>query len=56
MIQQRGESKVELFAASGTRFFTKAVDAEFVFVKGPDGKITHMELYQNGTLTLKKIN
>ena len=55
MIEQRGQSKIEMFAESSTRFFTKAVDAEFMFVKGPDGKVIHLELYQGGTLILKKI-
>jgi CubicO group peptidase (beta-lactamase class C family) len=55
MIQQRGESKIELFSESSTRFFTKAVDAELMFVKGADCKITQMELYQGGTVVLKKI-
>jgi CubicO group peptidase (beta-lactamase class C family) len=55
MVQQKGESKIEMFAASSTRFFTKAVDAEFAFVKDRDGKVIHMELYQGGTVILKKI-
>ena len=55
MIQQGGQSKIEMFAESSTRFFTKAVDAEFMFVKGADGRVTHMELYQGGALILKKI-
>lgn len=55
MVQQKGESKIEMFAASSTRFFTKAVDAEFAFARNGDGKVIHMELYQGGTLVLKKI-
>jgi len=55
MIQQQGESKIEVFAESTTRFFTKAVDAEFMFVRDGNGKVTHMELYQSGTLILRKI-
>ena len=55
MVQQKGESQIEMFAASSTRFFTKAVDAEFAFTKDRDGKVIQMELYQGGTLTLKKI-
>ena len=55
MVQQKGESKIEMFAASSTRFFTKAVDAEFAFVKDRDGKVIQMELYQGATLILKKI-
>jgi CubicO group peptidase (beta-lactamase class C family) len=56
MIQQKGQSKIELFAESSTRFFTKAVDAELAFVTGADGKVTHLELYQGGTVTAKKVN
>ena len=55
MIQQAGESKIELFSESSTRFFTKSVDAELMFVKSADGKVTHMELYQGGTVILNKI-
>ena len=55
MIEQKGESKIEVFAESSTRFFTKAVDAEFTFVKDGNGQVTHMELYQGATLVLKKI-
>lgn len=55
MIEQKGEAKIEVFAESSTRFFTKAVDAEFAFIKDANGKVTHMELYQGGTSVLKKI-
>ena len=55
MVQQKGEGKIEMFAESSTRFFTKAVNAEFAFTKDRNGKVTHMELYQGGTLVLKKI-
>ena len=55
MVAQNVESKIEVFAESSTRFFTKAVDAEFAFVRDRDGKVTHMELYQGGTVILKKI-
>ena len=55
MVQQKGESKIEMFAQSSTRFFAKAVDAEFAFTKDRDGKVVHMELYQGGTVILKKI-
>jgi len=55
MIEQKGESKIEVFAESSTRFFTKAVDAEFTFIKDSSGKVSHIELYQGGTLILKKI-
>ena len=55
-LQQQGETRVELFAESSFRFFSKMVDAELMFVRGNDGKVTHMEIYQGGqTLVAKKI-
>jgi CubicO group peptidase (beta-lactamase class C family) len=57
MIQQSGHDKIELFAESSVRFFTKAIDAELMFLTGADGKVTKMELYIDGqTLVAKKIN
>jgi len=56
LIQQKGESKIELFAESSVKFFSKVVDAELMFVTGSDGKVTKMEIYQDGqTLVAKKI-
>lgn len=56
LIQQSGESKIELFAESSVRFFTKATDLELKFVISRDGKVTEMEIYQDGqTVVAKKI-
>jgi CubicO group peptidase (beta-lactamase class C family) len=55
-VQEHGETKVELFAESSVRFFSKMVDAELMFVTGSDGRVTQMEIYQGGqTLVAKKI-
>jgi CubicO group peptidase (beta-lactamase class C family) len=56
LIQQTGNDKIELYAESSARFFTKAIDLELMFVTGDDGKVTRMEIYQDGqTLVAKKI-
>ena len=56
LIAQQGQSKIELFAESSVRFFSKVVDLELAFILGRDGKVTQMELYQDGhTLIAKKI-
>jgi CubicO group peptidase (beta-lactamase class C family) len=56
LIAQEGHSKIELFAESSARFFSKVVDLELAFILGSDGKVTQMELYQDGqTLIAKKI-
>jgi len=55
-LQERGETRVELFAESSVRFFSKMVDAELMFVTSSDGRVTQMEIYQGGqTLVAKKI-
>jgi CubicO group peptidase (beta-lactamase class C family) len=55
-LQQQGETRVELFAESSVRFFSKMVDVEMMFVRGNDGKVTQMEIYQGGqTLLAKKV-
>ena len=57
LIQQSGNDKIELYAESKGRFFTKAIDLELIFVTGGDGKVTRMEIHQDGqTLAAKKIN
>ena len=48
MSQATGQQKFELFAESPTKFFLKVVDAQVEFVKGPDGKVNTLFLYQNG--------
>ena len=55
-IEQSGNGKIELYAESSVRFFTKATDLELMFVTSRDGKVTEMEIYQDGqTLVAKKI-
>jgi CubicO group peptidase (beta-lactamase class C family) len=46
--QVSGQPKTPAFAESETRFFLKVVDAQFEFSSGPEGKVTHLMLYQNG--------
>ena len=43
-----GQETFRLFAEKEDFFFYKAVDAQVRFVKGADGKISHLILYQNG--------
>jgi uncharacterized protein YneR len=56
MSQATGQGKVEVFPKSETEFFVKEVDARITFVKGPDGKVTHLVLHQNGDHEAKKIS
>ena len=46
--QPTGQPKLEIFPASETRFFLKAVDAEIEFQRGADGKATGLTLLQGG--------
>jgi hypothetical protein len=48
MTQATGQSKVPIFAESETKFFLRVVDAQLTFVKGADGKVTHLILHQGG--------
>jgi CubicO group peptidase (beta-lactamase class C family) len=48
MTQATGQSKVPIYAESETRFFLRVVDAQLTFVKGADGKVTHLILHQGG--------
>lgn len=48
MSQATGQGKFPLFAESETKFFLKVVDAKVEFVKGADGKVNSLFLYQNG--------
>lgn len=56
MSQATGQGKVEVFPKSETEFFPKEVDAQITFVKGKDGKVTHLVLHQNGDHEAKKIS
>jgi hypothetical protein len=46
--QPTGQSKLELFPESETRFFLKEVDAQIDFEKAPDGAVTGLVLHQGG--------
>jgi CubicO group peptidase (beta-lactamase class C family) len=41
-----GQQKSTLFAESDTKFFLKTIDVQVEFVKGPDGKVTHLMFHQ----------
>ena len=56
MSQATGQGKVEVFPRSETEFFVKEVDARISFVKGSDGKVSHLVLHQNGDHEAKKIS
>ena len=56
MSQATGQGKIEVFPKSETEFFVKEVDAQITFVKGSDGKVTHLVLHQNGDHEAKKIS
>jgi hypothetical protein len=56
MSQATGQGKVEVFPRTETEFFLKEVDAQITFVKGKDGKVTHLVLHQNGDHQAKKIS
>lgn len=46
--QATGQGKAELYAEKENFFFLKIVDAQIEFIKGSDGKIEKLMLYQNG--------
>lgn len=46
--QATGQSKVEVYAESETKFFLKVVDAQIEFLKGSEGKFGTLVLYQGG--------
>src|SRR5215469_1639587 len=48
MTQATGQSKLELYAESETRFFLKVVDAQVEFFKNDKGEVTHLVLHQGG--------
>jgi CubicO group peptidase (beta-lactamase class C family) len=48
MTQATGQSKLEVFPESETRFFLKVVDAQITFVKNESGAVTHLILHQGG--------
>ncbi|HJQ70934.1 MAG TPA: serine hydrolase [Blastocatellia bacterium] len=54
MAQATRQPKLELFAESETKFFLTAIDAEMEFVKGEDGKVSHMIFRQEGQVVEAK--
>ena len=54
--QATGQGKFEVFPESATKFFAKVAPITIVFVKGPDGTVTHLDLTQGGgTRPAKKL-
>jgi len=51
MGQLGGQSKFSLLAESETQFFSKDVNAQFIFIKGASGQITGLILVQAGANT-----
>ncbi|HNU14300.1 MAG TPA: DUF3471 domain-containing protein [Chitinophagaceae bacterium] len=51
MVKATGQSALEVFAETATRFFPKEVDAKLEFFKDDSGKVTHLILYQGGRET-----
>jgi nitroreductase len=51
-VQMTGQQRTEIFAETENKFFPKVVEADIIFVKGPDGKVTGLVLKQ-GTAELK---
>lgn len=47
LAQVSGQQRFAIFAESPTRFFVKAVDAQWEFIEA-GGKVTHVVLYQGG--------
>lgn len=48
VVQLTGQSKLQMFPESETKFFLRAVDAQISFVKDADGRVTDLILHQGG--------
>jgi len=48
MAQGSGQGKVELYAERSDFFYTKIIKAQLEFFRDANGKVTRMNLYQNG--------
>lgn len=56
MTQATGQSKIEIFAETETKFFPKVMEAQIEFIKDESGKVTKLILDQGGRKTdAKKI-
>ncbi|MBX3277042.1 MAG: serine hydrolase [Acidobacteria bacterium] len=53
--QATGQSEVEIFPESETKFYLKVVEAQITFVKDQGGKVTHLILHQGGNHQARKI-
>lgn len=51
MVQATGQSAIQVFAETATKFFPKEIDAKIEFFKDAAGKVTHLVLYQGGRET-----
>ncbi len=47
-VQATGQGMLEVFPESDTRFFATVVEAAVSFVRGDDGKVSHLVLHQGG--------
>ncbi len=47
-VQATGQGMIEVFPESDTRFFATVVEAAVSFVRGDEGKVSHMVLHQGG--------
>ena len=56
MAQATGQPKITLYPQAEAVFFSKAVDLRMTFVRGDDGKVTHLVLNQGGDRQAKRIN
>jgi CubicO group peptidase (beta-lactamase class C family) len=56
MAQATGQPKITLYAQADAVFFSKAVDLRMTFVRGDDGKVTHLVLNQGSDRQAKRIN
>ena len=48
--QATGQSKVQVFPESETKFFLKVTDAQIEFIKDEAGNVTSLKLYQGGQI------
>ena len=48
MARATDQQKFQMFAESPSRFFLKAVIAQLEFFTEPDGRVSHLVLYQSG--------
>jgi CubicO group peptidase (beta-lactamase class C family) len=55
-VQATGQGSVEALPESETKFFSNEVNAQITFVRGDDGKATHLILHQGGDHEAKKIS